>query len=139
MLTMTRDPNREDKLIKKQIMILNRHVPRRRKTLQELLKEDKPHVVGSDGTRHRFKRVELEKIASMIPEELWGRLKLPIYIEIDSERSGSRIKGKLECSLVSQILGKDDDGGEEIYIYRPDIRVVRQELATTSQYIFLVR
>jgi len=135
---MTTDHNREDRLIKKQILILNRHLPRRRKTLQELLKEDKPHVTGSDGTRHRFKRDELRKIGSLIPEESWGRLKLPIYIEIDSQMSGSRIAGKLECALIFRILGRDEDG-EEIYIYRPDIKVVRQELPTTSQYIFLVR
>ncbi len=133
-----RDRNREENLLKKQIISLNRHLPRRRKNLKELLDEDKPHVRGSDGTRHRFKKKELNKISSMIPKELWGRLKLPIYIEIDADMSGSRIAGKLECELICQILSRDDCG-EEIYIYRPDIKVVRQELPTTSQYIFLVR
>ncbi|MGV8144127.1 MAG: DUF61 family protein [Methanothermobacter sp.] len=135
---MTPNPDPTDRLLKKQMASLNRHLPRQRKTLKELLKEDKPHVTGADGTRHRFKRVELDKIAGLIGEEYWGRLKLPIYIEVDSQMSGSRIAGKLECDLVCQIL-KMDDCGEEIYIYRPDIKVVRQELPTTSQYIFLVR
>ncbi|HOI40705.1 MAG TPA: DUF61 family protein [Methanobacterium sp.] len=135
---MIRDQNRESRLMKKQIMSLNRHLPRQRKNLEELLREDKPHVQGIDGTRHRFKRNELKKISSMIPNELWDGLKLPIYIEIDSNASGSRITGKLECLLICQIL-KRDDCGDEIYIYRPDIKLVRQELPTTSQYIFLVR
>ncbi len=125
-------------MLKKQVLSLNRHLPRRRKNLKELLEEDKPHVLGTDGTRHRFKRNELKKIASMIRKESWGRLKLPLYIEIDSEMSGSRIAGKLECDLICRILGKDDCG-EEIYIYRADIKRVRQELPTTTQYIFLVR
>jgi uncharacterized protein len=133
-----RDYNREESLLKKQILSLNRHLPRRRKNLAELLEEDKPHVMGTDGTRHRFKRNELKKISSMIPEESWSRLKLPIYIEIDADMSGSRIAGKLECSLVCQIIGRENCG-EEIYIYRPDIKLLRQELPTTSQYIFLVR
>jgi hypothetical protein len=135
---MRDDYNKDERLLKKQILNLNRHLPQRRKNLEELLGEDKPHVLGTDGTRHRFKRNELKKIASIIPEESWGRLKLPLYIEIDSDMSGSRIAGKLECSLICQILGRNDCG-EEIYIYRPDIKVVRCELPTTSQYIFLVR
>ena len=135
---MIRDTNRENRLLKKQIISLNRHLPRRRKNLEELLEEEKPHVLGTDGTRHRFKKNELKKISSMIPKKLWGRLKLPIYIEIDSDASGSRITGKLECHLICQILGRNDCT-DEIYIYRPDIKVVRQELPTTSQYIFLVR
>lgn len=135
---MRKDYNREKRLLKKQILSLNRHLPSRRKNLKELLKEDKPHVLGTDGSRHRFKKNELKKISSMIPEESWERLKLPVYIEIDSDASGSRLVGKLECSLICQILEKDDSG-EEIYIYRPDIKVVRQELPTTTQYIFLVR
>ena len=55
-----------DNLLKKQVVSLNKHLPRRRKTLAELLEEERPHVLGADGTRHRFKNVELEKIAGMI-------------------------------------------------------------------------
>jgi len=129
------DGNRDDRLLKKQIMVLNRHLPRKRKTLKELLGEEKPHVLGTDGSRHRFKKNELYKIASLIPEESWGRLKLPLYIEISSQMSGSRIKGEQECRIVCQIL-KKEDCGEEIYIYRWDIKLVRRELPTTSQYMF---
>jgi uncharacterized protein (UPF0216 family) len=41
---MNRDHNWEENLLKKQILSLNRHLPRRRKNLKELLEEDKPHV-----------------------------------------------------------------------------------------------
>ena len=132
------DVNREERLLKKQIMVLNRHLPRRRKTLKELLGEERPHVLGNDGTRHRFKKKELDKIASFISPDKGGQLKLPLYIEISSEMNGSRIKGKLECRVVCRILEKEDCG-EEIYIYRADVKVVRRELPTTSQYIFLVK
>ncbi len=132
------DVNREERLLKKQIMVLNRHLPRRRKTLKELLGEERPHVLGNDGTRHRFKKKELDKISSFISPDKWRQLKLPLYIEISSEMNGSRIKGKLECRVVCRILEKEDCG-EEIYIYRADVKVVRRELPTTSQYIFLVK
>lgn len=95
-------------------------------------------MLGTDGSRHRFKKNELNKIASLIPEESWEKLKLPLYIEISSEMSGSRIKGNIECNVVCQILEKEDCD-EEIYIYRGEVKVVRRELPTTSQYMFLIK
>ena len=38
--------DRADNVIKKQVLSLNRHLPRRRKNLAELLEEEKPHVMG---------------------------------------------------------------------------------------------
>ena len=135
---MTQNSDRADRLLKKQIFNLNRHLPRQRKTLKELLKEDKPHVVGSDGNRHRFKRDEIRKIASIIPEKDHDRLKLPIYLEIESQTSGSRVAGDLELEIICSIL-KLSDCRREMYIYRPDLKTIRRELPTTTQYIFLVR
>ena len=63
---MTPDFNRGDRLVKKQILSLNKHLPRKRKFLDELLKEEQPHVVGADGTRHRFKKDELKKLSEIL-------------------------------------------------------------------------
>jgi len=135
---MTPDFNRGDKLVKKQILILNKHLPRKRKFLDELLKEEKPHVIGGDGTRHRFKRVELEEISVIIGKSNLHKLKLPIYIEIDSQAAGSRISGKFESQVVCKVLDINNCK-EEIYIYRHDLKTLRNKLPTTTQYIFLVR
>lgn len=127
-----------ENLIKKQIISLNRHLPSRRKNLAELIAEEKPHVVGSDGTRHRFRNAELEKLASLIDERDYKNLKLPIYIEIDSTSDASRISGRLETSIVCKIL-KISPCKSEVFIYKPDIRMLRKEFPTATQYIFLVR
>jgi len=127
-----------DNLLKKQVVSLNRHLPRRRKTLAELLEEERPHVMGADGTRHRFKNTELKKIASMIDEKDYKRLKLPIYIEIESMTSGARINGSLETQIACKIL-EIDDCKNEIFIYRPQIKKLRSEFPSATQYIFLVR
>ena len=58
---MTPDFNKGDRLVKKQILTLNKHLPRKRKFLDELLLEERPHVIGADGTRHRFKKAELKQ------------------------------------------------------------------------------
>lgn len=65
-------------------------------------------------------------------------MRLPIYIEIESDTSGARIAGEVEVKVVGEVLGRDDDG-DEIYIYRPEIRVLRARFPTATQYIFLVR
>ena len=39
---MIGDQNRNNRLLKKQIMSLNRHLPKERKSLKELLGENKP-------------------------------------------------------------------------------------------------
>lgn len=135
---MINNSDQSDRLLKKQIFSLNRHLPRQRKNLQELLLEDKPHVIGVDGTRHRFKRNELHMISKIIPEKDHSRLKLPIYLEIESQTSGARVSGKMELNVICNILGLEDCH-REVYIYKPDLRVVRKKLPTTTQYIFLVR
>ncbi|MDI6723214.1 MAG: DUF61 family protein [Methanobacterium sp.] len=130
--------DRADNILKKQVVSLNRHLPRRRKTLAELLQEEKPHVLGADGTRHRFKNAELKKIASIIEEKEYKNLKLPIYIEIESSTSGARITGRLETMIVCRILNIDPCK-RELFIYRHDIKELRNVFPTTTQYIFLVR
>ncbi len=135
---MTPDFNRGDRLVKKQILSLNRHLPRKRKFLDELLKEEKPHVVGADGIRHRFKKNELERIKEILGKSELHLLKLPIYIEMDSNASGSKISGRLENKVISKILDIPE-WSNETYIYRQDVKQLRKELPTTTQYIFLVR
>lgn len=130
--------DRTDNLVKKQVLSLNKHLPRRRKNLAELMEEEKPHVIGADGTRHRFRNAEIKKIASLLDKRDYKNLKLPIYIEIDSTSSASRIAGSLETKLVCKILNLDPCKSE-LFIYRPDIKELRKEFPTATQYIFLVR
>ena len=130
--------DKTDKILKKEIFSLNKHVPRRRKTLSELLIEERPHVIDGLGNRHRFKRNELKYLSNLISENEQSKLKLPIYIEIESETSGAIISGVIERKIVSLILNKELLDGE-MFIYRPEMQILRRKLPTTTQYIFLVR
>jgi uncharacterized protein (UPF0216 family) len=73
--------DKSDIMLKKQIFNLNRHIPRERRNLEDLLRHERPHVVGADGNRHRFKRNELERISKIIKPEVYYKIKLPIHIE----------------------------------------------------------
>nr|MCR5852193.1 DUF61 family protein [Methanophagales archaeon] len=137
---------------------LNRHLPAVRKTLAELLREEKPAIIGRDNTMHRIRKEELEMLASMLRSQERERLKIPIYIELSPEWRGiARIHGALECKVVLKILGKpaerergvvegealegesaeEHEARDEIFINRADVRRLRRALPTTTQYAFL--
>ncbi len=135
----------DDKVIAKVVQTLNTHLPVERKTLLTLLTEDKPAVRGRNSTVYRIKRAELRKIANLISKEDYGKLRLPIYIELSSDygRGIARVQGKLECEIVKRILGKEnergkegEEGRDEIFIHREDVRKLRRELQTATQYAF---
>ncbi|MBU4534372.1 MAG: DUF61 family protein [Euryarchaeota archaeon] len=132
------EDDRSHRLLKKQILILNRHLPKRRKTLHLLLAEDKPHVVGSDGTRHRFKKDEINLLNKILNESEAKKLKLPVYVEIQSVNSGAKISGRLETEIVCKILNIEECS-DPLFIYRDDLKNLRKLLPSTTQYIFLLK
>ncbi|MCD6386987.1 MAG: DUF61 family protein [Methanophagales archaeon] len=148
----------EERTLANLLRSLNRHLPAVRKTLAELLREEKPAIIGRDNTMHRIRKEELEMLASMLRSQERERLKIPIYIELSPEWRGiARIHGALECKVVLKILGKtaerergvverealegesaeEHEARDEIFINRVDVRRLRRALPTTTQYAFL--
>jgi uncharacterized protein (UPF0216 family) len=144
---MLREDEFEKKISIKFLQTLNRHLPKKRKTLKELLLEDKPSIISMDGSTHFFDKKELEKIASIIPEWEHDKLRLPVYLEMSSsmERGAIRISGRLECGIINSILheGKTPEkrGMEErdsMTIYYPHLPKIRKELSTATQFMFTI-
>lgn len=67
-----------DTILKDEMGRLNAHLPKNRRTMKELLKEDLPSVPTVNGERIIMKRSELEQLASALPEELTERVRLPL-------------------------------------------------------------
>jgi Uncharacterized protein conserved in archaea len=130
-----------DRAFTKMIQSLNGHIPKRRKMLAVLLKEDLPHIEGRDGSTHVFKRDELKKIAEILSEEEYEKILLPIYIELNSDygRGAGRINGKIDCNLVKSIIKVESKREDELILYADDVRALRKNLPTTTQYIFGMR
>jgi uncharacterized protein (UPF0216 family) len=133
----------EKKISMKFIQTLNRHLPAKRRTLKELLSEDRPNIKNLDGSTHFFDKKELEKIASMIPEWESDKLRLPLYLEMCSsmERGTIKISGRTECKVVTRVLYEDEEtkkkkGMDSMVIYYPHLRKIRKELPTTTQFMF---
>jgi len=140
---MFNEDNFEKKISMKFIQTLNRHLPAKRRTLKELLAEDRPNIKNLDGSTHSFDKKELEKIAAIIPEWEYDKLRLPIYLEMCSsmERGTIKISGRVECMVVNRVLYEDEELKKKeikdsIIIYYPHLRKVRKELPTTTQFMF---
>ncbi|MDO9530135.1 MAG: DUF61 family protein [Syntrophales bacterium] len=128
--------------LKDEFKALNAQIPRKRKSLTELLKEEHPHVVCNDGSAHFFKKKELEYLSQMLYENEQTSLLLPIIIEITSDQGWVtvRSKGETEAKIFSKILDMNvvcKDG--LITIFRPQLNIVRKVLKTTTQYVFLFK
>lgn len=131
---------KDNEFVKKQIQSLNRHLPKGRVTLEQLLKQEKPRIENRDGSTHRFKKKELEYLSEILPKEMHSRLKLPIIVRISPQlgRGASKISGKAEQEVVRKILEKEEEEEDELVVYRPEVSEVRKKLPTTTQYAFLI-
>ncbi|MBW2675135.1 MAG: DUF61 family protein [Deltaproteobacteria bacterium] len=125
--------------LKSDMKTLNAHLPRRRKALSELLKEEHPHVECGDGSTHVFRKKELEHLAQMLDNEDKETLLLPIIIEVGAGEGRLTIRSKtgIEAVIFSRILEMPIAcRSEMITIFKPQLQVLRRVLKTTTQYVF---
>lgn len=107
--------------------------------MRELLEEENPHVACGDGSRHIFKKKELEYLARIVENESEEIFYLPIIIEVGSreDRVVVRSKTGIEAKLFSRILEMPIAcKSETITLFKPQLQVLRRVLKTTTQYVF---
>ena len=120
--------------------VLNAHLPRLRKSLAELLKEEHPCVLLNDGGAHFFKKKELQYLAGILSVNDQELLKLPILIEIipGQVEIGLLAGGQsIEAKVLSQVIGMPvtDEKGN-VGMYKSQLSEIRAKLRTTTQYMF---
>jgi len=123
--------------------VLNAHLPKLRKSLAELMKEEHPCVLLNDGSAHFFKRKELDYLVSVLSDEEQEKLSLPILIEIMPGQSDIGIMAdgqSIEAKVLSEVVGMPvvDDKGN-IKMYKSQLGEIRSKLKTTTQYLFATR
>jgi len=124
-------------LWRKEVERLNDHLPREFKTLEELLKEEEPSVKAKDGSELVFSREELEFIAKSLPKDEYRTLRLPIILmrRIDLGPGVFSVSGgRAEALLVRKVLneGGRADPSTPLYLYRPQVALLRRKLKTTT-------
>ena len=69
-----------DTMLRDEMRRLNAHLPKTRRTISELLADETPIVSSVDGGKIVMKRIELESLASTLPESLRDRVRLPLVL-----------------------------------------------------------
>ena len=120
-----------DAVIGHEVRKLNNHLPKKRLTLNELLKSDHPTVETIDGSSIIINKAELQELANIVPAEYHDRMKLPIIIlrRMELGRAVHTVAGeRIEEFTVKKILGLTSDGYHQMYketeptfLYRPQV------------------
>jgi len=120
-----------DALLGREIRKLNTHLPKHRRTLKELLRDEDPTLPTVDGSTIVLRKEETQELAQIVPPEYHDSLKLPIIIlrRMELGRSLYTVSGdKVEEFTVKKILGKTTDDyhtmyldDKSLYLYRPDV------------------
>jgi uncharacterized protein (UPF0216 family) len=74
-----------DKMLGKEMQLLNQNVLTRRKSLKELLSEEKPSIPNKAGEAYLFNKDALKNAATKYPDYRHGNILLPIHLFVDPE------------------------------------------------------
>lgn len=129
----------EDAHIRKLLEIMNRHVPSKRVSLTEQLRQKETGYQGKDGVSYHIKRAELELLAGMLDELERNKLKLPIIIMTDtSDETGGawKVMGRTEVKVVSAIVGREPEFPDRMRLFNPHVAKLRSVLPTATTTLF---
>ncbi len=130
----------EDSSFRKLMEIMNRHVPPKRRSLAVLLSESDPSYTGRDGNEYRFKKKELEYLASLLDPYEQQKLKLPIIVMTDTsygEGGAWKVMGRTETKVISLVVERKPEKEDEMRLFHPHMTILRNKLPTTTTCMFM--
>jgi uncharacterized protein (UPF0216 family) len=74
-----------DKMLGKEMQLLNQNVVTRRKSLKELRSEEKPSIPNKSGEPYLFDKEALKNAASKYPDYRHADILLPLHLYVDPE------------------------------------------------------
>jgi len=109
---------------------MNDHLPTERKSLKELLSEEKPQVQTKNKKFHRFRKQHLEIVSKFFPEKEWSDVRLPIIMlrRTDLGKGIYSVSGGLrELYIIHKISGRTSDEFSKFkyeehqpYVWKPE-------------------
>ncbi len=129
----------EEGQIRKMLEMMNRHIPSKRSSLAELLRQREAGYKGKDGIDYRIKKTELDLLAGMLDDVERNKLKLPIIImtETSSDSGGSwKVMGRVEVKVVSALVGREPEFPDLMRLFNPHVAKLRSVLPTATTTMF---
>jgi len=102
------EENRFKKLITSQLKTLNTGMVSQKKSLNNLLEDEKPSVKKRDGGKHYFEKDHLKKLEEIVPIHKKDEMKLPIVVYNDPSLDRCYVKGKVEGEVVKKMIGLEN-------------------------------
>lgn len=132
------EDKRFKKLISSELRSLNSGMVSQKKSLKELMKEEKPHVKKRGEGKHYFDKSNLKEIENSIPIHKRGELKLPIMIYNDPTLDQCYVKKELEGKVIKELVGMDNKtlNGDKIWFSKPLITDLTRKYEDIFQLIW---
>ena len=129
-----------DRILAKMAEALNKHLPRKSRSLEEMLKEEFPTIKARDGEEYLIERDELEFIAEFVDEFDRKNFSIPIILEMVGIGSETVVivRNKLHADFICRAFGFDRRGKEGLMLYTYEMREIRRRLRTATQVMFRV-
>lgn len=126
--------------LREELRAVNKYLPVRRKSLNELLKEEYPHVMTRDGGTHMFRRSELKLLASLLNDEERESLLLPIIVEVRSEfkTTTAVVTDPTAAKALAKVLNLKEVL-VPLYLYPPHLAILRRAVGSLIMYAFTLK
>ncbi len=127
-----------EKMLAEEYRVINRHAPYVRKSLRALLRERVPIIILRDGTRHMVRREELRLLASMLEEDKWDSLMIPIILEVNPRYGEGAVvvRDPVASLVIARLLGIKEYS-VPLILFRPQLIELREKLRTTTTVLFM--
>jgi len=127
-----------ERMLAKMVEAMNIHLPRKSRSLAEMLKEKYPKILARDGNEYLIERKELEFIAQYVEDK--ENFKIPIILEMCSvgDTRLVYVKDKLHAEFISKAFGYDRFVEGNLVLHLHEIIPIRKKLRTATQIAYRV-
>ncbi len=129
-----------DRTIVKMVEALNKHLPKKKRSLEEMLKEKEPLIQARDGNEYYIERKELEFISEFVDERERAKFTIPIILEMVNVGGEYLIfvRDEYHVEFLKRAFGFDRMTKNGLMLYTYEYQKIRRKLRTSSQVLFRI-
>lgn len=129
-----------ERVLAKMVEAMNKHMPKKSKSLREMLNEDMPTIKAKDGNEYLIEKDEVEFISQYVDELDWDKFNLPIILEMNKlgEETVIYIRDKRHAEFIKKAFGYDRYVKDVMMLYMYELKNIRRKLRTATQVMFNV-